>query len=415
MLRLLKQNSFENETLEHIIKSNFASSLPFELFENELKNCERASTARRYSDELKQFCLTLHFYSPRAYEFIRKRSMLPDVSTIRRWLATRHCKPGILHEVLSYFKSKLQAKSDEVTSGKELYRHFKDVALIYDAMAIRSGRWYDFKNDTYSRYVDLGGIGHVDTEEFASEALVFMIVSYTHRFKCPVAYFLINKINASVQSELVLAVITALYEVGVTARSLTSDGTTTNLNTYENLGCSLNVDHLQPFFTHPQNSSVQIHCIMDPCHMIKLCRNCMSDTELSSGKGSISFKYVRQLHDLQKEIGLRFANKLTSVHIFYNNKKMSVRLATQVISSSVADALEFLQKHRSTFSGAAATIEFIRIFDRLFDVMNVRNRFGKGFKSPLTLKNYVFWGQVFEDAAKYIRQLHCNGQLILQH
>jgi len=44
---------------------------------------------------------------------------------------------------------------------------------------------------------------------------------------------------------LVLAVISALYEAGIIVRSLTSDGTSTNLKTYENLGCCLDPSNLK--------------------------------------------------------------------------------------------------------------------------------------------------------------------------
>jgi len=47
------------------------------------------------------------------------------------------------------------------------------------------------------------------------------------------------------------------------------------------------------------------------------------------------------------------------------------------LSSSVADALQFLQTIKKDFKKATATIKFIRIFDQLFDLMNVRNSFGK--------------------------------------
>lgn len=73
---------------------------------------------------------------------------------------------------------------------------------------------------------------------------------------------------------------------------------------------------------------------------------------------------------------------------------MSVYLAAQVLSSSIADALGFLQKHDANFMYAAATIKFIQIFDHLFDLMNARNNFRKGFKSPMTLKNSHVWEEV---------------------
>jgi len=127
--------------------------------------------------------------------------------------------------VIDYFKQKLKSETSN-------FSHVKDVALIYDAMSIREGFWLDKSGKVYG-YCDLGGIAHTDNEELAKEALVFIIGSLNKNFKCPVAYFFINKINATIQSQLVLAVVSVLYEAGITVRSLTSDGTTTNLKTYE--------------------------------------------------------------------------------------------------------------------------------------------------------------------------------------
>ena len=54
------------------------------LFNNELKHGRAPAGARRYSEELKSFAVTLHFYSAQAYDFLRIFLTLPDVSTIRR-------------------------------------------------------------------------------------------------------------------------------------------------------------------------------------------------------------------------------------------------------------------------------------------------------------------------------------------
>jgi hypothetical protein len=84
-------------------------------------------------------------------------------------------------------------------------------------------------------YSDLGGIAHVTNEELATESLVFIISSLSGKFNYPVAYFFINKMNATVQSQLVISIILILYEAGIIVQSLTSDGISTNLKAYEYL------------------------------------------------------------------------------------------------------------------------------------------------------------------------------------
>ena len=48
---------------------------------------------------------------------------------------------------------------------------------------------------------------------------------------------------------------------------------------------------------------------------------------------------------------------------------MKVKVAAQTLSSSVADALEFLLHFgHPLFSDAEVTIEFIRVIDKMFDI-----------------------------------------------
>ncbi len=47
-------------------------NLQLSLFQNAKDNLSSAPTARRYSDEVKEFALTLYYYSPKAYlQYVR--------------------------------------------------------------------------------------------------------------------------------------------------------------------------------------------------------------------------------------------------------------------------------------------------------------------------------------------------------
>lgn len=64
---------------------------------------------------------------------------------------------------------------------------------------------------------------------------------------------------------------------------------------------------------------------------------------------------------------------------------MKVKYAAHTLSSSVANAIEFLKQEELTqFQNSDGTIKFIRIIDRLLDFLNSRSPFGKGFKKPIT-------------------------------
>lgn len=92
---------------------------------------------------------------------------------------------------------------------------------------------------------------------------------------------------------------------------------------------------------------------------------------------------------------------------------MKVFLATQTISSSVADAINYLRTTGcKQFHGSEATCEFLT-FDRLFDMLNCRSVYGKGYKAPLSLQNQRVWDEVLKTSEKYIYHLKLEGQSIL--
>ena len=57
-------------------------------------------------------------------------------------------------------------------------------------------------------------------------------------------------------------------------------------------------------------------------------------------------------------------------------------MAAQTLSRSVADAIEFadVELKHPDFADSKATVEFIRVIDRTFDILNSKNSLAKGFK-----------------------------------
>ncbi|GAB1866409.1 hypothetical protein CAJAP_07488 [Camponotus japonicus] len=81
---------------------------------------------------------------------------------------------------------------------------------------------------------------------------------------------------------------------------------------------------------------------------------------------------------------------------------MNVRLAAQMFSNSVADALNWLEFDikEPQFKGAAPTVTFCRLINNMFDLLNSRNRFVKDpFKAPLSQHNI---DEVKQNVIKYV-------------
>ena len=85
---------------------------------------------------------------------------------------------------------------------------------------------------------------------------------------------------------------------------------------------------------------------------------------------------------------------------------MKVKIAGQTLSSSVADAIEFLMvSQHPSFLGANGTIRFIRVIDKLFDMLNSRNTNCKSFKKPLYPHDQLYWKDFLNDTITYLSKL----------
>ena len=143
--------------------------------------------------------------------------------------------------------------------------------------------------------------------------------------------------------------------------------------------------------------------------MLKLARNALADlgSFVDCEGRSVRWKDIKDLQNLQEKAGLNLGNKLSSNHLKFQKHKMNVQLAAQTISSSVADAIEFLEKSPKfpDFEGSLGTVKFIRVIDRLFDMLNSRNPHGKGFKAPLRPHTKDTWEEILLSSAKYLLSL----------
>ncbi|KAF0737202.1 THAP domain-containing protein 1-like, partial [Aphis craccivora] len=167
----------------------------------------------RHSDTMKEFAKTLYFSSPKAFAYCRKLFTLPHPSTIRSWISSFQCEPGLLNEVFIFLKLEIQKKNC-----------LKNCCLVFDSMSIRKQLVWEPNKGKYSGYVEFGVTDGPDSPDLASEVLVFMLVSLTKRFKCPIAFFYVNKINSSILSSLLSSAVKKLHEIGIKIWSVTCDG-----------------------------------------------------------------------------------------------------------------------------------------------------------------------------------------------
>ena len=182
----------------------------------------------------------MHYYSPKAYDFVCKVLVLPHPSSIRALGASVDCNPGYFTDVITLIGTTAQKKP-----------WMSKVVLVVDAMALHKGTMWDPISKQYVGNVDYGTAVPEVSTNLATDALVFMIVGLSGHFKHPIGYVLYNKLTASVQAHLIKYCINLLQGIGLHVFALVFDGHFPNQCSAKLLGCKMKVAEIQPWFPHP--------------------------------------------------------------------------------------------------------------------------------------------------------------------
>lgn len=107
-----------------------------QLLQRQASKINKTSMHKQYEPELRVFALTLHFYSPQAYAFVRKKfnTCLPHPKTISKWYKSVNGEPGLNREALQTIKKYAEIVNFPLFG-----------VLIFDEMAIRRHIEYDGK------------------------------------------------------------------------------------------------------------------------------------------------------------------------------------------------------------------------------------------------------------------------------
>ncbi|KAL9701146.1 hypothetical protein quinque_004587 [Culex quinquefasciatus] len=356
-----------------------------------------------YSPVLQAFATTLHFYSPRAYDYVRRMlaNKLPHSRSVVRWYKNVDGDQGINEQAVQAVKLKADEKAGQ---GQVLV-----IGMSMDEMGMRKQITWDSKqkklNGVAYRFQKCKD-GTQQRITAAKSALFFMITALDDTWKIPIAYYLVDSIKATTQRDIVNEILQKLHDVGATVVSLTFDGTRTNICTANALGCDLRPEHpLRTSFPHP-STGAPVFALLDAVHMMKLVRNTLfSQGTLNTPSGPARWKFIELLNELQKKTGLLLAPKLTDKHVNFQNSKMKVILAVQVLSQAVADALRYLMERDGDFEDCQGMIEFVQTFNDLFDICNSMEQHSTGFKKPLCEANFDEFDAAFKNAEDFICQI----------
>lgn len=152
----------------------------------------------QYPKELRAFAMMLYFYSPRAYEYVRKiyGSNLPCRRTLQKWFESVDGAPGYTSEALSILKIKAkEAKAKNITIVCN---------LVMDEIFIKKHIEYNVLEKKFYGYVDIGNPYEGESEDRyeAKEALTFILNAVNERWKLPVGYFFINRLSSQEKADI---------------------------------------------------------------------------------------------------------------------------------------------------------------------------------------------------------------------
>lgn len=281
--------------------------------------------------------------------------------------------------------------------------------VVFDEMAVRKHvQWCNSSKMFLGYASSLFNYGD-DVPPLANNVIVYMVSGINMPFRISIAYHFITTLKGGQRSDLLLDILRHLSNCNITVGSFTFDGYAANANMCTLLGAETD-EAIKPSFHNPYHGN-NIHIIYDPSHMLKLIRSKLSDHNVlyDDGNNKIEWEHFVKLEQFSRGSSIGLTHKMTKRHICWKDKPMNVRLAAETISSSVADAMEYLMRNgHAEFKNAGPTIRYIRTFDKLFDVMNtmsIKSNEPSIFKSAINPANKDLIFDFLADARAYIQNL----------
>ena len=317
-------------------------------------NKKNSKHAYRWSMDDKLFCLSVFYYSRKAYYLLRQLFALPSKRTLLRTLQRINLYPGFNDQVFDALKAKVAT-----FDVKE-----KQCVLVFDEISLKSYVQYNPQGDFIEGLENFGG--NNQSKKVANHAIAFLVRGLASKWKQPIGYFLSSGTMTSDKLQtLVKSCLDKLFDIGLNVKVLVCDQGSNNRSFVETME---NVSVSKPFFIHNDH---KIFVMYDPPHLLKNIRNNLKRSGFLYRGKSVLWKYIEEFYNFDRQHGIRIAPRLTKRHIDMPAfKEMNVDLAAQVLSHSVAAGITLLVGTKKFPAKAKYTAEFIEKFDKLFNAFN---------------------------------------------
>lgn len=346
---------------------------------NSLKN----KSSMRWHPTIIRWCLYLKSKSAKAYEGVRSYLSLPSERTLYDYTHYMEHQLGINPNTVE----QLIEKATNLGCYNEEHKSY--VGILHDEISIKADLVYNKSSGELIGYIKLDGVTNelnrlqetVGSEtNLAKSLLVTMIRGISTSLAYPYAAYASDNLSGSSLFTIMWECIESIEVVaGLKVLYICCDGAIQNRKFFSLHSSTISPE---PAYCTKNPYSIEhrdIYFISDPPHLLKTARNCFASRSLWNGQ-NISWDYIKQLfenHCVKSEY--RLCPKLTRDHIYLSSvSKMRVSYAAQVLSATVANALEHLWG-----DSVQKTVEFIRMMNKWFDIMNVRSLYeGQHSRNP---------------------------------
>ncbi|KAK7497615.1 hypothetical protein BaRGS_00011255 [Batillaria attramentaria] len=336
--------------------SHFLPQASCEFIASQLREIEKKKRGRRWSDKDKAIALSLFHASPKAYRILKAIFVLPSVSLLRKTIQKVQVHPGYNDRIFNALQMKISA----------LPESSKLCSVVVDEMTIKEHVSYNEEKDQVEGLEDFGD---ERTQHVANHATVFILRGLIHNWKQPVGYFLTSgPIDSHKLHSLLLKCIDKAEEAGLKVKLVVADQGSNNRKMFDKC-CK--ITETKPFFFH---NGEKILALYDPPHLLKNVRNNLKKSAFMINGKQVSWTYIQQFYHFDQRNSVRMAPKLTDKHITLPPfSTLSVSMAAQVLSHSVAAGIATLAQLGTLPTEANETAAFIDRFDQLFNVFNSGN------------------------------------------
>ena len=288
-----------------------------------------------------------------SFRLVAKLFNLPSKRSLTRWVSALPTSTGLPKEVKDIIASKVKLMNE---AGRVC-------TITMDELSIKANLQYDQTTDKVIGVEDFGdGKG---TAKVATSALVFMARGIKESWKQPLGYVLVNESCPGERIKpLLFSIIDDLTEIGLKIETVISDLG----SNFHKLIRELNITPERPWFLY---KGKKIFYLFDTPHIIKAIRNNLLKYDFHFNNKDASWADIKFVYEHDQQLPFRCRPKLTDKHIHPNGfEKMRVKLATQILSQTVASAISTYVALGILPASATGTAEFLSTMDNISDCLN---------------------------------------------